>query len=1142
MVNQATTTEDLHRSPNDSKTNKNSKVQDYLDKYIDSFSNSAEDNSESFSDTNSIHTESSDNENNVYLNDEDYDSTNEHPVSQEKINAEKINNENNMETDIIINNFSFSDEVNNAMQNNNTNTHPVSITNSIGELSQPLNKINEILISDESSLQFQSKQLDKYHQNITISEAAIMIWKMLEIIAISSLKDLTLTTAAYHSIKIQPGVQPIKQKERRIAYHYKIEFEQMMKDMLEAGRIRESRSAWASPLRLLKKKDGTLRTTIDYKLVNNVIEKEIYPIPMIDDIFSRLAKAKYFTVLDLTSGYYQVPLDPNSSKYTAFICYLRLFEYLVLPMGITNATSTFQRMMNKVLNGLLYKICEVYLDDIIIYSNTLEEHINHVKQVIDRLKEYNLKIKISKCKIAQESVEYLSHIISNGTIQPSPRKIQELLKYQTPFNAKQILSFHGLGSYYRRFIGGFATIVAPLLRAIEGKTVVWNEECELAVNILKKLLTTCPILRLPIFTQPFRVETDASNYGAGGVLTQMYNDFWHPVAYFSKHLTKTERNYSTSERELFAIVLTVEHFKQFLYGVEFVVITDHKPLKYLLTTKEPSSRLLRWINRLSMFNYRIEYRKGTKNGNADALSRLCTEPDDDEDRESVEPAIINFIVSYSKQLNEQQLQDPNLKWLYDLKMRAKLENKYTLTSIKLENKQQRSLFAQWNRIFVINETLYRAWYSPNDKQQLILFQYVLPLQQIDEILKIAHDPAFSGHTGINKTTNRIKNRYYWPGWEQDVKNYVKSCETCQRVKGITYKNDAPLIPIQSLKPFQIINADIMGPFPISKHHNKSILIIVDHFTKWVQLFALKNTNAINVAKCLLKFISANGIPDQILTDQGSNFQSQVLSELYDLLDIHRSRTTAYHPQCDGLAERYVRTFKTAIACFVNENHRNWDEHLDLLAFAFNTATQETTGFSPFFLNHGREPKIPLDLFHTNVNNQLELSNDCYAEHIQQILKKAFEVVTNNIDRKMDQAKIRHDRNIRASEFKTGELVWLKVESNKPGLAQGLTQKWVGPYTVLERHENNVDYVIKNKNIDGKRRLVHRSKLKKCFARHYKTHSPNQVAPPNDINSENSSLSPKSQSSPQISLEPKNSIRRSRRLAGKQPLPQDFEET
>jgi hypothetical protein len=799
-----------------------------------------------------------------------------------------------------------------------------------------IEETNPFTTREQEESQSVTRVNESNHENTndsSLKAAQQAIMDALSSVAVNSLRLLNTTTSAItHTIRIKPNTPPLKQKERRIPMKFSAEFETMIDDMLEAGKIRETfDSPWASPLCLLRKKDKSLRVTVDYGHLNKVTERIAYPFPYPEEIFSKLARARYFTVVDLTSGYYQVPLDPASRKFTAFMCSKGTFEYLVLPMGLTNATETFQKMMNTVLKGLTGKICEVYLDDIIIYSETLNEHIKHVEAVVQRLKQYNLKVKLSKCKIVQQKIQYLSHVISHCHIQPSTEKVKDLNKFQTPLNYSQIHSFIGLASYYRKFVKNFASIISPLLRAAQNKHITWTEECQNAFNAIKMSLQAEPILKLPDFTKSFSLNTDACKYGVGAVLTQTHAGQEHPVAYYSKHLTRAQRNYSTTERELLAIVLSVQHFKQFLYGGNFTVWSDHQPLKHLLSTKEPATRLLRLLNKLSTFDYEIKYKKGTANGDADALSRIPIERDDDEEQEDDAPVIINYIVASNEDLNEQQSSDDNLAWLYALKQKAASENQFKIEVNTFANREQQCYYKQWDRIHILNRKLYRTWTSTKNQQAAITFQYIVPFKERIEIMQAAHDSITSGHLGSDRTITRIAERFYWPGWENQVNQYVISCTICQQAKASHQNNRAPLQPILPSKPMELIASDLMGPFtPKSKAGNEYILIITDHFSKYVELFALRNNQAKTVAKHLVDFICRHGIPDDVLTDQGTNYQSELLDEVYRVLDIHRKRTAAYHPQTDGISERHVQHFKNGIRTYLQQDPQEWDKHLNTL--------------------------------------------------------------------------------------------------------------------------------------------------------------------------------------------------------------------
>ena len=925
-------------------------------------------------------------------------------------------------------------------------------------------------------------------QDLSIELVREQILEELKPISVNSLKDLKSTTQTVtHTIKLKPGAVPLKQKERRIAHHYAKEFEEIIDDMVESKKIQPTHtSPWASHLRLLRKKDKTIRVTVDYQYLNSCTERVAYPFPFADVIFCQLAMAIFFTVIDLTSGYYQVPLDPNCRSFTAFMCSKGCYEYLVLPMGLTNAVETFQRLMNEVLKGLIGVICQVYLDDIIIYSLTLEDHIKHVKIVVDRLKQHNLKIKLSKCKIAQTKIEYLSHVISYGSIQPSPNKVKDLLKYVAPLSKKQIHSFVGLASYYRKFIQGFANLIAPLIKAAHERILVWNNECQKAFDITRKLLISEPILKLPQFNLPFMLDTDASNYGIGGVLSQEQNNEIHPIAYFSKQLSKTERNYSTTERELLAIVATIEHFHQFLYGTQFVVNTDHQPLKYIFKIKEPAARLLRWMVRLSNYDFEIRYKRGIANGNADALSRLPEESSDLE--ESNETIIINFIIADVDSLNDDQTTDPDLKWLYDLKVQAYQENKNHIILKEFANHTRRSLYAQWNRIKIINGTLYRAWTIKNQNKYQLIFQYIVPNHQRLKILQLSHDHKASCHLGVEKTANRIKERFYWPNWESEVRQYVVSCEICQKIKAPSINRITTLQPILPQRPLQIITTDCMGPLPKSTSGNEYVLVIIDHFTKLVELFPLRHIKASNVAKSLLKFVCRHGIPEQILSDRGTNYQSELIENLCGLLDIHKTQTAAYHPQADGLSERFMRPLKDMISAYISENQRDWDKNIDLIAFAYNTAVHSTTKYSPYYLLYGRIPKIPLDILSADISIDLGLTEQDYVNNLQNKLESAFQIVIQNRDYRMNLAEIRHNRFVRAAKFNINDQVWVQVKQTKKGQNKKLSWKWTGPYIIINAFGDST-YIVKPLNKRGRKITVHQDRLKKNFMRPNKFKEP-----------------------------------------------------
>ena len=557
-----------------------------------------------------------------------------------------------------------------------------------------------------------------------------------------------------------------------------------------------------------------------------------------------------------------------------------------------------------------------------------------------------------------------------------------------------------------------------------------------------------------------------------------------------------------------------------------------------------------------MYDFEIRYKKGIKNGNADALSRIPIEEDiseiDHTTLEQEEPIIINIIIAHlepdQNALNEKQQTDQNLQWMYNLKIQAQNDNKNIIVCTQFENSEKRSLYAQWRRIHIFNNTLYRTWSIKHQDKNTVIFQYIVPQSERLSILKSAHDNTSSGHLGIEKTAYRIQERFYWPRWELDITEYILSCTTCQRIKSPSQNLNALLHPILSKRPMEIVLTDCIGKLPRSKSGNEYAIVIIDHFTKWVDVFACRDIKAPTVAKALIKWITRNGIPDQIISDQGTNYMSELIEHIFDVFDIHKTRTAAYHPQADGLSERFVRTIKQMISAFVDQDQKDWDQNLDLFCFAYNTATQSTTKHSPYYLLFGRQPKIPIDLFCDEILIDLGLDEDDYANQLQRKLKLTYEIVTSNRDFRMQKAKIRHDRTVRACKFKVNDQVWLQVKKVKQGTQKKLAWKWQGPYIVLQVY-GETTYRIKPVDKRGKTITAHRDRLKKNYLRPNKfiesTISPIKIEDTqsltntnsaqqtniNPSNDEQNSKQPKSNTQPlnQLSQSNMNTKRRSTRL-------------
>ena len=439
--------------------------------------------------------------------------------------------------------------------------------------------------------------------------------------------DIGLTHLAEHSINTG-NAEPIKQSPRRVPMAYAKEEKKAIEDLLEKGVIRKSTSPWASPIVLVRKKNGTVRPCVDYRRVNSLVKPDGFPLPHIQDCLDAVAGATLFSTFDLTSEYFQIPLKESNIPKSAFVCKFGQFEMMRMPFGLNNSASTFQRTMELVLQGLQWETCLIYIDDIIVFSTDFDEHMSRVRQVFSRLQAAGLKLRPEKCETLQEEVTFLGHVSATG-VKPNPVNIAKVIEWPVPKTAKQVKQFVALGSYYRRFVPNFAKIVRPMVELTrKGQEFAWTETCQNSFERLKKLLVGADVMGYPLEGGgSFILDVDASDCGIGGVLQQIQDGRERVIAYASRALNKAERNYCISEKELLAIRYFIEYFRQYLLGRRFIVRSDHQALIWLYSLKEPRGKIARWIEILSHYDFAIEYRPGKKQGHCDALSR-CENPKD----------------------------------------------------------------------------------------------------------------------------------------------------------------------------------------------------------------------------------------------------------------------------------------------------------------------------------------------------------------------------------------------------------------------------------------------------------------------------------------------------------------------------------
>lgn len=919
------------------------------------------------------------------------------------------------------------------------------------------------------------------------------------------------TDLVRHKIRLRDET-PIKIPARRLPIHQREIATEEIDKMLNQGIIEHSESPWAAPIVLVKKKDNTTRFCVDYRKLNSKTIKDSYPLPRIDDSLDSLSGAQYYCTLDLAQGFFQVKMSEEDKPKTAFATHRGLYQFRVMPFGLANSPKTFERLMELVLKGLQWERCLVYLDDVIVFGKTFTETLENLKQVFDRFRDAKLRLKPKKCTFFQDEVRYLGHIVSVDGIKCDMEKIKAVDDWPTPESVSDVRSFLGLASYYRKFIKNFSTLAFPLIQLTQkNRKFSWSDECDIAFQNLKQALISAPILSYPTRNGRFVLDTDASNSGIGAVLSQIQNGEERVIAYASKTLSRSQQNYCTTYRELLAVVTFVKHFRYYLNGKNFLIRTDHSSLIWLKNFKEPEGIVARWLSLLDTYDFQIEHRKGSSHGNADALSRRprrrclrsecnqCSPGNEQicsatgvntvnlqskleggmlvnsvESAQTPETTIINEQeTNWLPHWSHQNIVDAQTNDKAISQVRDGLINGQDLSNLKSSNIEMTALIRERQLLTLENDILCRIWESGNGSTSL---QMVVPKVLRTEILNQLHNAKSAGHLGREKTLGKLRARYYWPGMTSDVSRWCQTCILCQRRKPGPGLGKSPMQREPVYRPLECIAIDIMGPLPVTEKGNQYIMVVGDYFSKWTEAYPLPDHTAQTVADTLVcEFICRFGTPTRIHTDQGREFESHLFKRMCELFEIDKSRTTPFHPQSDGMVERYNRTLQQMLAMFVNQHKDDWDDHLPFLTMAYRSSVQESTKCTPNILMLGRETLLPIDLVTGSLVHHNEAPVECpvkYVEWLKDAMQNAFDFAHENLQNSFQKQKRYHDTKLKARSFEPKTLVlrWYPPEAN-----QKLGLGWTGPYEVVRKF-TDITYEIK-RCTDGKLKIVHVDHLK-----------------------------------------------------------------
>ena len=854
-----------------------------------------------------------------------------------------------------------------------------------------------------------------------------------------------------------------------------------IKENEEKKFIRKSKSPAAASVFFVPKKDvNDLRLVVDYRPLNENTIRDSYPLPLINDMLENLSKGKVFSKLDLRSAYNLIRIKEGDEYKTAFTCKYGHYEYLVMPFGLKNAPAVFQHFINDVFEDIIGSFVFCYIDDIIVFSPDMDTHFSHLTEVLKRLRKAGLYAKLEKCEFCVPFLDFLGHRISSDGIFMDPKKVSSILEWPAPTNIKELQSFLGFANYYRRFIPNFAKIAHPLNNLLKKNVkYIWSFEIQSAFDLIKSKFSSAPVLAYPNRELPFIVETDSSNFAIGAILSQKLpkDNKVHPVAFFSRSLNSSERNYPIYDKELLAIVDALEHWRHLLKGTStpFTIFSDHRNLLYQKKPEKMTQRLVRWSLFLSEFNFKITYRAGSANGKPDALSRRPDYASNNDDPSSSDIPFTVFrpenffaFTSFASSLNDQIL-DEYKEDDYYRDICFQLDSGIPSNSPKTDN------FSISNSFLLFKNKIY------------------VPPKCRSSVLNICHDSPSAGHFGIRKTISLISRDFWWPSLHSDVKDYIRSCDVCSRSKDSRHKPYGLLNPLKiPSKPWDSISMDFITDLPVSNGFT-CILVILDRFTKMGHFIPFpKVPSATDTASAFMNNIFRfHGLPSEIISDRGTQFTSKFWKAICSSLKITLNLASPFHHQTNGLTERVNSVIEQYLRCYASFKGTDWFKFLYLAEFSYNNAVQDSIKLSPFFANYGfnprHSPEIPSN---TDVPRADEFTRDfailtkILKENLQQAIKK--------------QKEFADKHRINPPDFKPGDKVWINSSLIIHNGNKKLKPRKLGPYKIIKKI-SPVSYKLELPKSIRIHPIIHVSEFEPYFEDHFERKQP--PPPPIIVNEE-----------------------------------------
>ena len=831
-----------------------------------------------------------------------------------------------------------------------------------------------------------------------------------------------------HTINLEPGSRPLYIPAYRLPHSRKEIMNSLTDEMLKQGIIESSSSPWSSPILLVPKPDGTFRPVIDYRGLNKLTIPDRFPVPILKDLLQDIgAGHTIFSTIDLSKGFWQVELDKHSRPLTAFTTPKGHFHFRRMPFGLRNAPIFFNRLMSITMSGLIGPTCLLYLDDLIVASQTIPEHISKLEAVFKRLADAGLTINPKKSLFFKSSIKYLGHIVDKHGLRPNNDKIVAITDFPQPKTVKQIKSFLGLIGFYRPFIKNFGKIAIPLTSMLcKDEIFEWSKQAEDAFKTLKTAITEAPVLIFPHYDLPFELTTDASSLGLGAVLMQRVNGRLHPIAFASRKTSRPESAYSATDLEFLGMVWGLKHFKEIIYGYNITVFTDHQPLTY--SSKHLTGKHARWSNTLMEFDPTIKYTPGACNHVADALSR-CYEPT---------LCTLNVLDPVSLKTSQRQ-QAP-----YD-KIITLLENQTTNWS------QSDKKLA--NPYHLSEGLLFRDSSKATNKrgnQRFSYSQLVIPDIFIPTVLHLLHEAPQAAHQGIDKAVKQARLKYFFPKQAKLISEHIKACQLCPYYKGHTH-DPAPILSYDIPDyPFQRVSMDLLSGFVTSQNGNKSLLVCIDNFSRFTEIIPVPNKSADTIAKAFTEhIILRHDTPQEILSDSGSEFINSVMAALCTQFNIKHIRILPYRPQANGMTERLNRSILGIMRTLIPDDDYLWDEKIPAVQAAINSSFHSSLGDIPHFILYGRDKRLPYDILDKKPG---PLYTSDYVPNMLREKQIIFQAAKAHLLKEKTLMTQQQHKIANNKVIKLGSLVFKQIRIKQADMPK-LAPSFDGPFRIVEVKNN-----------------------------------------------------------------------------------------